>query len=297
MASRQQQQGRRCGDSHPIAPTWLLRAPRLTARHVNDPTTIRRLYGRRSGPQAARRPGRPGRGTCCRASRCRTKGRSSSRALFGDDAAAPFRDRLRRAASISPTAPTCCPITASSAPSRSSTASSARSAMSATGSLANVRLHMGDALDVLERLPDASLRFVYLLHPDPWPKARHAKRRMINHGPLDLIAAKLAARRRVPPRHRRSDLLPLGDDGDGPAPRLRMARRERRRLPHPPRRLARDPLRGQGAAARATKSGTSATSGCEPALASSPTSYGRSPRGRQPQQAALGSRVAPSSSR
>jgi len=57
--------------------------------------------------------------------------------------------------------------------------------------LANVRLHMGDALQVLERLPDASLRFVYLLHPDPWPKARHAKRRMINHGPLDLIAAKL----------------------------------------------------------------------------------------------------------
>jgi tRNA (guanine-N7-)-methyltransferase len=57
--------------------------------------------------------------------------------------------------------------------------------------LANVRLHMGDALDVLERLPDASLAFVYLLHPDPWPKARHAKRRMINPGPLDLIAAKL----------------------------------------------------------------------------------------------------------
>ena len=57
--------------------------------------------------------------------------------------------------------------------------------------LANVRLHMGDALDVLERLPDASLRFAYLLHPDPWPKARHAKRRMVNHDPLDLIAAKL----------------------------------------------------------------------------------------------------------
>ncbi|HWT13082.1 MAG TPA: tRNA (guanine(46)-N(7))-methyltransferase TrmB [Allosphingosinicella sp.] len=59
--------------------------------------------------------------------------------------------------------------------------------------LSNVRLHMGDALGVLERLPDASLRFVYLLHPDPWPKARHAKRRMVNHGPLDLIARKLAA--------------------------------------------------------------------------------------------------------
>ena len=57
--------------------------------------------------------------------------------------------------------------------------------------LANVRLHMGDALGVLERLPDASLSRVYLLHPDPWPKARHAKRRMVNPGPLDRIAAKL----------------------------------------------------------------------------------------------------------
>ena len=49
----------------------------------------------------------------------------------------------------------------------------------------------GDALDVVERLPDASLSRVYLLHPDPWRKARHAKRRMVNHGPLDTIAAKL----------------------------------------------------------------------------------------------------------
>jgi tRNA (guanine-N7-)-methyltransferase len=57
--------------------------------------------------------------------------------------------------------------------------------------LRNVRLHMGDAIEVLRRLPDASLSFVYLLHPDPWPKARHAKRRMMNDGPVDLIAAKL----------------------------------------------------------------------------------------------------------
>ncbi len=57
--------------------------------------------------------------------------------------------------------------------------------------LTNVRLHMGDALDVLSRLPDASLDRAYLLHPDPWPKARHAKRRMMNPGPLDRIAAKL----------------------------------------------------------------------------------------------------------
>ena len=57
--------------------------------------------------------------------------------------------------------------------------------------LDNVRLHMGDALEVMERLPDASLDRIYLLHPDPWRKARHAKRRMINHGPLDLFGAKL----------------------------------------------------------------------------------------------------------
>ncbi len=61
------------------------------------------------------------------------------------------------------------------------------------GALDNVRIHMGDALEVVERLADASLERVYLLHPDPWPKARHAKRRMMNHGPLDLIASKLKA--------------------------------------------------------------------------------------------------------
>jgi tRNA (guanine-N7-)-methyltransferase len=57
--------------------------------------------------------------------------------------------------------------------------------------LDNVRLHMGDGLEALERLPDASLERVYLLHPDPWRKARHAKRRFVNPGPLDVIAAKL----------------------------------------------------------------------------------------------------------
>ncbi|MEQ1542975.1 MAG: tRNA (guanine(46)-N(7))-methyltransferase TrmB, partial [Novosphingobium sp.] len=57
--------------------------------------------------------------------------------------------------------------------------------------LGNVRIHHGDALEVLRRIPDGSLSFLYLLHPDPWPKARHAKRRMMNDGPVDLFAAKL----------------------------------------------------------------------------------------------------------
>ena len=43
----------------------------------------------------------------------------------------------------------------------------------------NVRLHNGDARDVVARLPDASLDCVYILFPDPWPKTRHHKRRLI----------------------------------------------------------------------------------------------------------------------
>lgn len=58
--------------------------------------------------------------------------------------------------------------------------------------LANVRIHRGDALDVLERLAPGSLCAVWLLHPDPWPKTRHARRRFVNPGPLDLVARALA---------------------------------------------------------------------------------------------------------
>lgn len=57
--------------------------------------------------------------------------------------------------------------------------------------LANVRVHNGDALELLDRLPAASLAGAWLLHPDPWPKARHAKRRFVNPGPLDLLARAL----------------------------------------------------------------------------------------------------------
>jgi tRNA (guanine-N7-)-methyltransferase len=47
------------------------------------------------------------------------------------------------------------------------------------GGVTNVRLHQGDARDVLARLPNASLDLVYILFPDPWPKKRHWKRRLI----------------------------------------------------------------------------------------------------------------------
>ncbi|MBB5517518.1 tRNA (guanine(46)-N(7))-methyltransferase TrmB [Amphiplicatus metriothermophilus] len=46
--------------------------------------------------------------------------------------------------------------------------------------LENVRIHHGDARPLMEALPDASLSRIYVLHPDPWPKRRHFKRRMIS---------------------------------------------------------------------------------------------------------------------
>ncbi len=45
--------------------------------------------------------------------------------------------------------------------------------------LENVRLHVGDARDVAAALPDASLERIFILFPDPWPKARHNKRRLV----------------------------------------------------------------------------------------------------------------------
>ena len=46
--------------------------------------------------------------------------------------------------------------------------------------LKNIYLHRGDARDVLRLLPDNSLDCVFVLFPDPWHKARHNKRRIIN---------------------------------------------------------------------------------------------------------------------
>lgn len=58
--------------------------------------------------------------------------------------------------------------------------------------LDNVRVAEGDALDVLRALPEASLHEVRLLFPDPWPKARHAKRRLVRPVFADLVATRLA---------------------------------------------------------------------------------------------------------
>ena len=54
--------------------------------------------------------------------------------------------------------------------------------------LDNIRLHHGDAADVLQWLPSAALTCVDLAYPDPWPKRRHWKRRFVQDASLIEIA-------------------------------------------------------------------------------------------------------------
>ncbi len=56
------------------------------------------------------------------------------------------------------------------------------------GEASNIRIHGGDARDILEALPAASLGRVFLLFPDPWPKTRHHKRRFVQTDMLDALA-------------------------------------------------------------------------------------------------------------
>jgi tRNA (guanine-N7-)-methyltransferase len=54
--------------------------------------------------------------------------------------------------------------------------------------LTNIRLHHGDATDMLAWLPDASVSRFDLLYPDPWPKRRHWKRRFVQDESVAQIA-------------------------------------------------------------------------------------------------------------
>ena len=161
----------------------------MTAHKPGDPTTIRRLYGRRAGPKL-----RAAQSALIEELLPQVSGPEfgplDALTLFGDDRPLELEIGFGSGEHLAAQAATrpergfigCEPFL--------------NGVVAALGhvreaGLDNVRLHMGDALGVLERLPDASLERVYLLHPDPWPKARHAKRRMVNPGPLDVIAAKL----------------------------------------------------------------------------------------------------------
>jgi tRNA (guanine-N7-)-methyltransferase len=55
----------------------------------------------------------------------------------------------------------------------------------------NVRVVEGDALALLDALPARSLAGIRVFFPDPWPKARHHKRRIITTPNLDLMASRI----------------------------------------------------------------------------------------------------------
>jgi len=52
----------------------------------------------------------------------------------------------------------------------------------------NLRVHPGDARDLFDVLPEASLSRVFLLYPDPWPKKRHHRRRFVTQEHLEPLA-------------------------------------------------------------------------------------------------------------
>ena len=58
--------------------------------------------------------------------------------------------------------------------------------------LDNVRVLMDDARLLLAALPDASLARAFVLFPDPWPKLRHHKRRIVNTATMGKFARVLA---------------------------------------------------------------------------------------------------------
>jgi len=54
--------------------------------------------------------------------------------------------------------------------------------------LDNVAIHPGDVRDLFDVLPDASIGRAFLLYPDPWPKARHHRRRFVTPEHLEPLA-------------------------------------------------------------------------------------------------------------
>ena len=54
--------------------------------------------------------------------------------------------------------------------------------------LENIRIWPDDARDLMDALPDQCLDRCFLIHPDPWPKTKHHKRRFIQNETVDTLA-------------------------------------------------------------------------------------------------------------
>ncbi|MBM0207572.1 tRNA (guanosine(46)-N7)-methyltransferase TrmB [Micromonospora sp. STR1s_5] len=59
------------------------------------------------------------------------------------------------------------------------------------GGLRNVRVAQGDALSLVSGLPEGVLDAVHVFFPDPWPKSRHHKRRLIQPAHVALLRSRL----------------------------------------------------------------------------------------------------------
>lgn len=84
--------------------------------------------------------------------------------------------------------------------------------------IANIRVHADDARPLLRRLPAASIGRIFILFPDPWPKTRHHKRRLISTATVGELAriAKPGAELRISTDiapYARSILLTLRGEG------------------------------------------------------------------------------------
>ena len=60
------------------------------------------------------------------------------------------------------------------------------------GEINNIRLFAGDAAELLAWVPAKSLARIDLIHPDPWPKRRHWKRRFVQDSTIAAMARVLA---------------------------------------------------------------------------------------------------------
>lgn len=64
--------------------------------------------------------------------------------------------------------------------------------------LTNVRISNHDVVDLLRyQIPANSLDMIYIFFPDPWPKKRHHKRRLINQGLLEILKPCLKSHARI----------------------------------------------------------------------------------------------------
>jgi tRNA (guanine-N7-)-methyltransferase len=54
--------------------------------------------------------------------------------------------------------------------------------------LSNVRLRRGDGQALVESAPEAFFSRVFILYPDPWPKRRHHKRRVVSEATIEALA-------------------------------------------------------------------------------------------------------------